>query len=270
MDMAGTAVGVDIGGTFTETPATGGTFQCLQVSAPEGTIFAAKAPAACQYYYPHAGLMIDLFITLMAQTRPERVTGGQCADPMNVMFSGTSPESGEPWMFGEATAIGWAASRTQDGESGLASYGGGDRNNYPAEVPESKYSILIGSYGLLADSGRRRGGLAIFRSLTALADSTLSLWLQRTITSPWGVFGGHQGGISFSVLKCPDGTTHQLLKCSQMPCPAGSSFHVVTGGGGGYGDPAQREPDLVAAGLADGYVTQHAAREHDGHEGGQR
>ena len=61
-----------------------------------------------------------------------------------------------------------------------------------------------------------------------------------------------------------------VLKCSQMPFPAGSSFHLVTGGGGGYGDPAQREPDLVAADLADGYVTQHAAREHSGHEGDQR
>jgi N-methylhydantoinase B len=270
MDMAGTAVGVDIGGTFTETPATGGTFQCLQVSAPEGTIFAAKAPAACQYSYPHAGLMIDLFITLMAEALPDRVTGAQCADPMNVMFSGTSPESGEPWMFGEATAIGWAASRTADGESVLASYGGGDLKNYPAEVLEAKYPILIGSYGLLADSDRRRGGLAIFRSFTALADSTLSLWLERTITGPWGVFGGHQGGIPSGELTYPDGTTRQLLKCSQMPFPAGSSFQVVTGGGGGYGDPAEREPALVAAGLADGYVTQHAAREHDGHEGGQR
>jgi N-methylhydantoinase B len=256
-----------------DTPATGGTFQCLQVSAPEGTIFAAKAPAACQYYYPHAGLMIDLFITLMAEVLPEQLTGAQCADPMNVMFSGTSPDTGEPWMFGEATAVGWGASKAQDGENGLANYGGGDLKNYPAEVLESKYPILIDSYGLLADSGgpgRRRGGLAIFRSFTALADSTLSLWLERTVTGPWGVFGGQQGGIAASELRRPDGTTQQLLKCSQEPFPAGSSFWVVTGGGGGYGDPAEREPELVAADLADGYVTAAAAREHYGYEGGQR
>ena len=61
-----------------------------------------------------------------------------------------------------------------------------------------------------------------------------------------------------------------VVKCSQMPFPAGSSFHLVTGGGGGYDDPAQREPDLVAADLADGHVTQHAAREHHGREGDQR
>jgi len=243
------------------------------VSAPEGTIFAARAPAACQYYYPHAGLMIDLFITLMAEVLPEHVTGAQCADPMNVMFSGTSPDTGEPWMFGEATAIGWGASKSRDGENGLANYGGGDLKNYPAEVLESKYPILIDSYGLRPDSGgpgRRRGGLAIFRSFTALADSTLSLWLERTVTGPWGVFGGHQGGIPASELRYPDGTTQQLLKCSQMPFPAGSSFRVVTGGGGGYGDPARREPELVAADLADGYVTPDAARAHYGYQGGQR
>ena len=76
-----------------ETAATGGTFRCLRVTAPEGSIFAAKEPAACQYYYPHAGLMIDLFITLMAEALPDQVTAAQCADPMNVMFDGVNPDT---------------------------------------------------------------------------------------------------------------------------------------------------------------------------------
>ena len=101
-----------------DVPATGGTFRCLHVSAPEGSIFAAKEPAACQYYYPHAGLMIDLFIKLMAEALPNHVTGAQCADPMNVMFNGVLPDTGEPWMVGEATAVGWGASRDADGENG--------------------------------------------------------------------------------------------------------------------------------------------------------
>src|SRR5262249_46761188 len=86
-----------------DVPATGGTFRCLQVTAREGSIFAAREPAACQYYYPHSGLMIDLVITLLADAMPERATGAQCADPMNVMFNGVHPGTGDHWVVGEAT-----------------------------------------------------------------------------------------------------------------------------------------------------------------------
>jgi N-methylhydantoinase B len=253
-----------------ETPATGGTFRCLRVTAPEGSIFAAKEPAACQYYYPHSGLMIDLFITLLADVLPDQATAAQCADPMNVMFDGVNPDTEEPWMFGEATAIGWGASRTRDGENGLANYGGGDLKNYPVEVLESKHPIRIDAYGLLPDSGgagRRRGGLAIIRDFTALADSSLSLWLERTVTGPWGIFGGQQGGTASAELRLPDGTARTLLKISHTEFPAGSSLRVITGGGGGYGDPAEREPELIHADLADGYITPEAASAQYRHGG---
>jgi N-methylhydantoinase B len=243
-------------------PATGGTFRCLHVSAPEGTIFSAKAPAACQYYYPHSGLMIDLFIKLMGEVLPERVTAAQCADPMNVMFDGVHPDSGEQWVVGEATAIGWGASRERDGENGLANYGGGDLKNYPVEVLEAKYPVRVDAYGLEPDTGgpgRRRGGLAIFREFTSLADCWLSLWLERTVTGPWGIFGGAQGGTPHATLRRPDGSVAHMTKCSHEFFAPGSSLRVVTGGGGGYGDPAQREHELVAADLEDGYVTAGAA-----------
>jgi N-methylhydantoinase B len=252
-----------------DVPATGGTFRCLHVSAPEGTIFSAGPPAACQYYYPHTGLMIDLFIKVMGEVLPDAVTGAQCADPMNVLFDGNDPDTGEPWMVGEATAVGWGASRDQDGENGLINYGGGDLKNYPVEVLEAKYPIRIESYGLVPDSGgpgRRRGGLAIVREFTSLGDSSLSLWLERSVTGPWGVLGGAQGGTPSGLLRLPNGEERQVLKCSHVPFPAGSYLRVVTGGGGGYGDPAERERELVAADVADGYVSARAARAQYGFE----
>ncbi len=247
-----------------DVPATGGTFRCLHVSAPPGSIFAAEEPAACQYYYPHAGLMIDLFVTLMAEALPERSTGAQCADPMNVLFNGLHPDTAEPWVVGEATAIGWGASRELDGENGLANYGGGDLKNYPVEVLESKYPIRIDSYSLLADSGgpgRRRGGLAISREFTSLADASLSLWLERTVTGPWGIKGGEQGSTPWALLELPGGASERLLKCSHLDFPPGSRLRVVTGGGGGYGPAAEREQELIDADIDDGYVSPEAARD---------
>lgn len=248
-------------------PATGGTFRCLHVSAPQGSIFAAREPAACQYYYPHAGLMIDLFITLLADAMPERATAAQAADPMNVLFTGNDPVTGAPWVVGEATAIGWGGSRELDGENGLANYGGGDLKNYPAEVLESKYPIRIESYGLLPDSGgpgRRRGGLAIFREFMSLAPATVSLWLERTVTAPWGLFGGEAGTTAQGTLTQPDGEELELLKCSHVAFAPGARLRLVTAGGGGYGPASERERELIEADVADGYVSAEAARERYG------
>jgi N-methylhydantoinase B len=245
-----------------ELSATGGTFRCLHVIAEQGSIFAAREPAACQYYYPHAGLMIDLFITLMGNVLPERITAAQCADPMNVFFDGINPETGETWVAGEAVAIGWGASADADGENGLANYGGGDLKNYPTEVLENKYPIRIHSYGFVPDSGgagRRRGGLALYRDFETLTDASLSLWLERTVTGPWGVYGGRTGGTPTARLSRPGQPVQDLLKCSHVAMTAGSRLWVQTGGGGGYGDPADREPDLVAADVINGYLSPEAA-----------
>jgi N-methylhydantoinase B len=248
----------------------GGTFRNLHVYAPPRSIFAAQEPAACQYYYPHAGLMIDLFIKLMAQAMPERATAAQCADPMNVMFDGINTATGETWVTGEAVALGWGASRERDGENGLANYGGGDLKNYPAEVTEAKYPLRVVEYSLAQDSGgagRRRGGLAIHREFETLAPSLhVSLWLERSVTGPWGIFGGQQGGTPKVAVERPGQEVIRSLKASHIVCPEETQIRVTTGGGGGYGDPKQRERALVEADLADGYISRKAAKEQYGYD----
>src|SRR5581483_1509797 len=76
-------------------PVTGGTFRNLHVIAEKGSVFDALEPAACQYYYPHVGLMIDLFIRALAPAMPDAVVAGQPADSMNIMFTGRSPRTGD-------------------------------------------------------------------------------------------------------------------------------------------------------------------------------
>lgn len=254
-----------------DVPPTGGTFRNLHVTAPPGSIFAAMEPAACQYYYPHAGLMIDLFIKLMAAVMPDRVTAAQCADPMNVMFNGIHPVTGETWVAGEAVALGWGASRNQDGENGLANYGGGDLKNYPAEVMEAKFPIRVIEYSLAQDSGgagRRRGGLAIRREFETLAEPLhVSLWLERSVTGPWGIFGGQQGSTPKVEVERPGREVVRKLKASHIVCPERTRIRVTTGGGGGYGDPWERERELVEADLAAGFISEAAARELYGYEG---
>ncbi|HEX9364927.1 MAG TPA: hydantoinase B/oxoprolinase family protein [Candidatus Dormibacteraeota bacterium] len=245
-------------------PASGGTFRCLHVTAPRRSMFAAEEPAACQYYGPHLNLMIDLFIKVMSPLLPEKVTGSQCADAMNVILDGLHSESGR-WMMGESLAVGWGAGRRLDGSSALVDYAGGDLKNFPVEIIEARYPVRVHGYGLVPDSGgagRRRGGLAIFREYEFFDDTThVSLWFERSVTPPWGVFGGIAGQTPSIELVRPGRPSMHALKCSHVSAAAGSRLRAVTGGGGGYGSPRERERELVEADLADGYVSTRAAAE---------
>ena len=180
-----------------DTPVTGGTFRNFRVIAEPGSVFDAREPAACQYYYPHLGLMIDLMMRALAPALPDVVVAGQAADPMNIMFTGRQPGTGERFVCGEATAVGWGAYAQGDGTNGLINYGGGDLKNFPVEVIESLYPIRIHRYGLWEGSGgagRTRGGLGVEREYETLAaDIGLSLWFERTLTPGQGLFGGEDG-----------------------------------------------------------------------------
>jgi N-methylhydantoinase B len=236
---------------------TGGTFRNLSVTAPERSVFDAREPAACQYYYPHLGLMIDLMIRALSPVLPDRVVGGQPADAMNILFIGTD-QNGNPFFSGEATAVGWGAYQGGDGTNGLINYGGGDLKNIPVEVFESRYPVRIHSYRLRSDSGGRgrwRGGLGVVRDYEVLGeDITVSTWFERTRTPGWGIFGAEAGDVT-EVTMTHDGLTEDLLKINRKPTPKGTVIRVATGGGGGYGDPADRDADLHAEDLIDGYVT---------------
>ncbi len=259
-------------------PVTGGTFQNFQVRAPEASVFDAREPAACQYYFPHLGLMIDLFIKALAPVLPDEVVGGQPADPMNILFTGTDPKTGQQFVSGEATAVGWGAHSGGDGTNGLINYGGGDLKNIPVEVFESRYPIRVHSYALRPDSGgagQFRGGLGVAREYEVLADGVnVSTWFERTRTPGWGLFGGEPGAVTEVTMTIPNSangdskngdssipgsahgdTTMGLLKVNQKPAPRGTRIRVATGGGGGYGDPAERDPERHHEDLLDGYVT---------------
>ncbi|HXF97533.1 MAG TPA: hydantoinase B/oxoprolinase family protein [Gaiellaceae bacterium] len=239
-------------------PVTGGTFRNLNVVAEKGSVFHAEEPAACQYYYPHLGLMIDLTIRALAPALPEAVVAGQPADPMNIMFTGHNPRTGERFVCGEATAVGWGAHAHGDGTNALINYGGGDLKNFPVEVVESLYPLRIHRYGLNVDSGgtgRHRGGLGVVREYETLGDDIeVSLWFERTRTPGWGLFGGKEGRVTSVLVDTGAGPT-EILKVNRLPLPRGSRVTVRTGGGGGYGDPAERDPEAIQRDLLDGYVT---------------
>jgi len=244
-------------------PPNGGSFKLLHVSVPPRSVFAAEEPAACLYYYPHLGLMIDLMLRALAPAIPERVVSGQTADPMNVFFAGWDENRKRRFMTGEATAIGWGAASSKDGENALANYGGGDLKNMPVEVLESKFSLQVERYALNIGSGGagcQRGGLGLIKDYLTLKDGiALTLWFERSKLPAWGLFDG-QGGKAPVVYLNSEGADKQAVwKVNHLPLTKGTRISARTGGGGGYGPPWQREVEAVLDDLLDGYITQDSA-----------
>jgi N-methylhydantoinase B len=250
-----------------ERPVDGGTFKTLDVTAPPGSIFDAQEPAACQWYFSSLGLLIDLVVTALAPALRDQVAAAHFGDSMVMFLSGRDPRRGDqPFLHVMPHAGGWGGFAGGDGEDGLINNVNGGFKDYPVEVFEVKYPAMIRRYGFRSDSGgpgRFRGGCGLYRTFDVGPEARLYLWFERSVTPAWGLFGGRQA-VGPDVIVNPGRADElHLLKANAHPLAAGSMVELRTGGGGGFGDPHERDPERVLADVRDGYVSlEAAAREY--------
>ncbi|MEW9550236.1 hydantoinase B/oxoprolinase family protein [Nonomuraea sp. NPDC050783] len=247
-----------------DVPGNGGSFRPMSVQVREGSVFGAVAPAACQWYFSHLGLLIDMVAKALAPAMPDKVAGASHGDSMIVLLAGTDPRTGRDYVSLEATLGGWGAWDGSDGETALINNVNGSLKDIPVEVFETRYPFRIGEYRIRPDSGgagRFRGGNGVVREYTALHDCTVSLWFERSLTPAWGLFGGHDATPPEIVVNPGREDERRLLKCNGMKLRKGDVIRCATGGGGGFGDPAGRDPEAVRADLLDGQVSAGRAGE---------
>ena len=140
-----------------------------------------------------------------------------------------------------------------------------DSKNLPVEFTETRFPLIVERLALATDSGgagTHRGGLGYLKEFRVLRDSAFLCVADRAILSCWGLRGG-KAGAPFRVTVDPGGPTERVLPglVDDEPIPAGTLVRVETTGGGGWGDPLEREPELVALDVREGKVTARAARE---------
>jgi len=143
-----------------------------------------------------------------------------------------------------------------------------DSKNLPVEFTETRFPLVIERLALATDSGgagTRRGGLGYLKEFRVLRDSSFLCVADRAILSCWGLRGGKAGAV-FRVTVDPGGTDERVLPglVDDEPIPAGTLVRVETTGGGGWGDPLEREPELVALDALQGKISARAAREEYG------
>jgi N-methylhydantoinase B len=245
--------------------ATDGWFRPLEIICPPGTIFTAQRPAPVAAYFESTDLASDLVWKALAPAFADRLTAGSYISCCSTSLALTHPDTGEPALLVEPQAGGWGASAVQDGQHGLITAGDGETYVIPAEIAEQRYGIRVERFGFDvvpgAGAGRRRGGRGLVREYRILCDEAqLTVAWGRHLFPPWGVAGGRAGSRNYVEVIRADGRPEPPFgKASRFPLRRGDLVRLVTGSGGGYGDPAERDPALVLADLADEVITAREA-----------
>ena len=238
----------------------------IKIIAPEGSITNPVLPAPCGARGITGLRMIDCLFGALSEAVPNRVAADGWGGPSLPTFA--SFRDGKPFVFTETLMGTWGAIAYNDGQDGVP-HMGGNQSNVPIEMIELDYPLRIEEYGLVKDTGgagKYRGGLSVIRSYRALEDDILlSIRSDKRKFPPHGLFGGKEGEPSMSILKSgKDESIIPTLTTQPLYLKQNDLFQHVMAGGGGYGDPLEREPNLVLKDVIEEKISLNNASENYG------
>ena len=231
---------------------------------PPGTLLTPVFPAPTNA----RTFVILRLLGILAGAIAKAVDGRMPADQETIRYTGFHgvDEPGEFYLMREVLGGGSGGRYYADGCDTIHVVP--DSKNLPAEFTETRFPLRVERLALAADSGgpgRRRGGLGYLKEFRVLRDAYFLSVADRSILGCWGLDGG-KAGASFKVTVDPGGPGERVLPglVDDEPIPAGTLVRVETTGGGGWGDPLEREPELVGVDVLQGKVSERAAREEYG------
>ncbi|MCK5542389.1 MAG: hydantoinase B/oxoprolinase family protein, partial [Desulfobacterales bacterium] len=248
-------------------PINEGAIRPITMTAPEGSIVNCKFPAAVAARMVVGHFMTEMVFNALAKAAPDNIIAGSGGTPAQTNIFHGSFANGKPWHTMIIRGGGMGASSRFDGHHCAIFPANGA--NTPVEILESDTTMIIESRSLIEDSGgpgKHRGGIGRQMIIRSPEDSenpvgTTSIAVQagRYIYPPEGIFGGKNGSKA------------QFLKNGENADPSGLTFcepgdriSFVSAGGGGYGDPFERDPEAVKRDVKYGYVSIEKAKQDYG------
>lgn len=229
-----------------------GLFRPVTISAPEGTLANPRFPAPTIARFCPGNIVADTVMRALAPIVSDNVAAG-VGNLKIVAYSGTS--AGRPWVYMDIVEGSYGARAGKDGLDAVDTLYANTRNN-PAEDIESHYPLRVRRYELVeegAGAGRWRGGLGSVREIEFLDDGGFSVEGDGSAAAPPGLFGGRPGAPgSVSVIATGGDETPLPSMLPYRRARAGEVLRLVGPCGGGYGDPAQRDPSAAARDAEDG------------------
>ncbi|AHF79174.1 N-methylhydantoinase B, Amino acid transport andmetabolism (plasmid) [Sodalis praecaptivus] len=236
-----------------------GFYRAIHVNAAEGSVLNARAPGAVYSRTDIATRLVDMIFAALAPVIPERVAAGSTGGTL-LTTSGIHPRTGRFYVYNEMQGGGMGARVGKDGLDGVQ-VNITNTANLPVEALETEHPIQIESYALVQDSGgagKFRGGMTLCRRVRILDhEATLSAGGTSSEIAPFGLEQGLAGSVARVAL--PPGA--QPLHHRSGVLQAGEWIEMIAAGGGGFGDPQQRDRQRVCRDLLEERISRQAAIE---------
>jgi len=250
-------------------PVNEGSFRALKVIIPEGNVMMARFPAPMSSWSVIVPMVVDTIVAALAPAMRERVPAGHHALlGGSVVFFGMHPQTNRRFVVQSIEGGGWGGRPFEDGESGTVSVCQGDVRNGSIEGIELKCPVLVEARALRTDSGgagKYRGGLGIDMHVRNLVEGKWNFeHVRRSQCPPWGLWGGEPGEYGAYLLREPGERDFRVAGGAHQAVPVRTEVIVRTGGGGGWGDPLERDPMAVRADVQEEFISARSAREHYG------
>lgn len=248
---------------FPDVPVSGGAFRPTHFVIPDRSILAAKYPSAVGGTTDVTQRIVDVVFGALAQAIPELTPAAPFGTTGVATVSGTHPDTGRYYVAVYPYPGGYGGSRASDGlVNGTPP--GSMAKFMSVEMSEHRYPVRFDYFGIREGSGGpglHRGGCGTRYGIRTLSDAVVSILGDRVDHTPFGVQGGGPAAPNLVRLSTGgrDWVPPMRSKAEKVPFAAGDAFHLGSPGGGGFGDPLERDPALVEADLNDGLIDRATA-----------
>lgn len=234
----------------------------LEVAGPDGLVCTAVRPAAVVGGWEMGQRIVEVIFKALHPALPDRIPAAGKGLIVNIGFGGHNPIAGEYYCYMETIAGGNGARPGKDGPDAVQT-NLHNTENAPIEEVELNYPIRITRYELIEDSagaGEWRGGVGVRRDFQfPYADCAFTVMSDGRKFPPWGLAGGGNARPAHFILD-PDGEARELPSKITIDIPQGGVVSVQTPGGGGFGDPAAREPERIRRDIRNGKLSPRQAK----------
>jgi N-methylhydantoinase B len=243
-------------------PANTGQMRPLVVRAEPGNLFHAIYPAPTFTLW--TGIVaLELIFKALGQGMPDRLAASSGGDMPGYMMVGVHPDTNQMFAISNGDVVGWGATQEHDGSDLTIHFSEGVARNTPIEVMEARTTMFFERVEAVTDSGgagRHRGGVGLRRDIRFLGEGEIITVAKKTKSRPWALDGGHESAPT-SIVVYPETPREQRVSTKRLPVLPGDRLSVITAGGGGHGDPSERDPEAIRDDIRDEYISLEAARD---------
>lgn len=244
-------------------PANEGSFRPIRLLTRKGSVFDAAEPAPLGFYYEIELRVYDIMWRCLAPHMPDRLAAGHFASVCGTFIGGIHPDTGRQYTIIEPQIGGWGARAGADGNSAMFCGFHGETYNCPAEVNEARNGVMVDRMELNTGPGGEgefTGGRGIIMDYRVrAANGYLTAGYTRSKFPAWAMEGGKEGSPNLVEFRPTVGEPARYAFVSGLSTKPGDVIRVITGNGGGYGDPKRRDPARVAEDVKNGLITPERA-----------